>query len=60
LQVTAADEQDQLVINLNFESIVELIVPDNQQRQYTFIEEVTGSAAGHFKIGGRNFPMPKG
>jgi hypothetical protein len=54
LQVTAADEQDQLVINLNFESIVELIVPDNQQRQYTFIEEVTGSAVVNLKLGEEN------
>ena len=51
LQVTAADEHDQLMIHLNFESIVELIVPDNQQRQYTFIEEVTGSAAVILKLG---------
>jgi hypothetical protein len=56
LQVTAADEKDQLMINLNFESIVELIVPDNQQRQYTFIEEVTGSAAVILKLGEQIFP----
>lgn len=42
LQVEALDEQDRLLVNVNFETIAELIVPDNQDRQYTFIEEVTG------------------
>lgn len=51
LQIIAADEQDQLLIEINFESVVELIVPDNQQRQYTFIEELTGSAAVTLKLG---------
>ena len=51
LQVTAADERDQITIELSFESIVELVVPDNQERQYTFIEEVTGSAMVNLKLG---------
>ena len=51
LQTIAAWEEDQLVIHIEFESIVELIIPDNQERQYTFIEEVTGSAAVVLKLG---------
>ncbi|BAZ32342.1 hypothetical protein NIES4074_48440 [Cylindrospermum sp. NIES-4074] len=43
LQVEAADEQGRLLLNVRFETIAELIVPDNQDRQYTFIEEVTGT-----------------
>jgi hypothetical protein len=44
LQIEAADEQDQLSINVHFDTMTELVVPDNQSRQYTFIEEVTGNA----------------
>ncbi|BAZ50612.1 hypothetical protein NIES4103_32290 [Nostoc sp. NIES-4103] len=43
LQVEAADEQGRLLLNVRFEAIAELIVPDNQDRQYTFIEEVSGT-----------------
>lgn len=43
LQIEAADEQDRLLINIDFDGVAELIVPDNQGRQYTFIEELTGS-----------------
>ncbi|EDZ91681.1 hypothetical protein AmaxDRAFT_5558, partial [Limnospira maxima CS-328] len=43
--------QDQLLIEIDFESVVELIVPDNQQRQYTFIEELTGRAAVTLQLG---------
>lgn len=43
LQVEAADEQDRLLLNVDFETAIELVVPDNQDRQYSFIEEVTGS-----------------
>jgi hypothetical protein len=43
LQVEAADERDRLLVNVNFETTMELVVPDNQDRQYSFIEEVTGS-----------------
>ncbi|MFE1744038.1 hypothetical protein [Coleofasciculus sp. H7-2] len=44
LQVEAADEQDQLLLSVHFDAMTELVVPDNQSRQYTFIEEVTGNA----------------
>ncbi|MGE5658826.1 MAG: hypothetical protein ACM37W_19690 [Actinomycetota bacterium] len=27
---------------LSFDGMTELVIPDNQERQYTFIEEVTG------------------
>ena len=52
LRVEAADEQDSLSLVLNFDSLTELIVPDNQQQQYTFIEEVTGTVEVNFSIGG--------
>ncbi|HAX90537.1 MAG TPA: hypothetical protein DCY91_30915 [Cyanobacteria bacterium UBA11370] len=52
LQVQAADEQDQLQINLQFDAMTELIVPDNQDRQYTFIEEVTGNAEVRLSLQG--------
>jgi hypothetical protein len=42
LQVEAADERDSLSMTVKFDGTSELIVPDNQERQYTFIEEVTG------------------
>ena len=48
LQVQAADPEGRLLINVKFETIAELIVPDNQERQYTFIEEVTGTVEVRF------------
>jgi hypothetical protein len=48
LQVEAADPEGRLLINVKFETIAELIVPDNQERQYTFIEEVTGTVEVSF------------
>ncbi len=42
LQIEAADDQDDLSMQVNFDGMIELIVPDNQARQYTFIEELTG------------------
>ncbi|MFB2922855.1 hypothetical protein [Aerosakkonema funiforme] len=43
LQVEAAYEGDRLLLNVDFESAIELVIPDNQARQYSFIEEVTGT-----------------
>ena len=43
LQVEAADAQDRLFLSVRFETALELVVPDNQNRQYTFIEEVSGT-----------------
>lgn len=43
LQVEAADAQARLLVNVQFETTAELVVPDNQDRQYTFIEEVSGT-----------------
>jgi hypothetical protein len=43
LQVEAADGQDRLLLDVHFETAIELVVPDNQDRQYSFIEEITGS-----------------
>lgn len=42
LQVEAADQLDRLLLTVQFENTLELVVPDNQACQYTFIEEVTG------------------
>jgi hypothetical protein len=42
LQIEVADDQDYLLMNVQFDASAELIVPDNQARQYTFIEEVSG------------------
>jgi hypothetical protein len=42
LQVEAADQLDRLLLTVRFENTLELVVPDNQACQYTFIEEVTG------------------
>jgi hypothetical protein len=53
LQVQAADEQDQLLLTLDFESMLELVVPDNQTRQYTFIEELTGIATVNVSLKGK-------
>lgn len=52
LQVDAADEQDRLSLTMQFEAITELVVPDNQSRQYTFIEEVTGNVAVRLTLEG--------
>ncbi len=50
LQIQAQDEQDHLLLNLNFDATLELIVPDNQSRQYTFIEELSGTVEMHLNL----------
>ncbi|MEQ8537140.1 MAG: hypothetical protein RIB93_06725 [Coleofasciculus sp. D1-CHI-01] len=56
LQVQAADDQDQLLLTMAFDSTSELIVPDNQSRQYTFIEEVTGAVDVTLVLQGETIP----
>ena len=53
LQIQARDEQDSLMLNVKFEAMTELVVPDNQARQYSFIEEVTGQAEVELSLGGK-------
>ena len=55
LQIEAADEQDRLLINMNFDAMTELVIPDNQVRQYTFIEEVTGCVEVNLLLKGESF-----
>ncbi|MGK7939057.1 MAG: hypothetical protein AB4062_02640 [Crocosphaera sp.] len=43
LEIIATDSQDNLTLNIQFDAATELIIPDNQARQYSFIEEVTGT-----------------
>lgn len=43
LEMIAIDSQDNLTLNIQFDAGTELIIPDNQARQYSFIEEVTGT-----------------
>ncbi|HAZ47722.1 MAG TPA: hypothetical protein DCZ55_25490 [Cyanobacteria bacterium UBA11371] len=43
MQVEATDLQERLLLTVDFDTAIELVVPDNQDRQYTFIEEVTGT-----------------
>lgn len=42
LQIFAIDDQDNMNLDIQFEATTELIVSDNQARQYSFIEEATG------------------
>lgn len=42
LDITATDDQAHLTLSIDFDAAAELIIPDNQARQYSFIEEVTG------------------
>ncbi|MDJ0509955.1 MAG: hypothetical protein QNJ64_11950 [Crocosphaera sp.] len=43
LEIIASDSQDNLTLNIQFDAATELIIPENQARQYSFIEEVTGT-----------------
>jgi hypothetical protein len=52
LELRAADERDALHLELSGDSNTELVLPDNRDRQYTFIEECTGQAAMQCRIGG--------
>ncbi len=52
LQVEAADEQDRLLMEVEFDGKAELVVPDNQERQYSFIEEVTGTVKINLSLNG--------
>ena len=53
LEVRAADERDHLALSLPVESMVELVLPDDQQRQYSFIEELNGPIVAEGRIGGQ-------
>lgn len=52
LQITAADEQDHLLLKVDFDAAIELVIPDNQARQYTFIAEVTGKTEVNLSLKG--------
>ena len=43
LEIVATDDQDNITLDIQFESTTELIIPDNQAKQYSFIEEATGT-----------------
>lgn len=53
LEVRAADERDSLTLDLIGDSNTELILADNRDRQYSFIEECTGGATMDCHLGGR-------
>ncbi len=44
VEIHAADEQDRFSLRMAVDAFVELVVPDNQARQYTRIGETSGSA----------------
>jgi hypothetical protein len=52
LQVEAVDERDHLSVSVRFDSAMELVVPDNRSRQYSFIEEVSGDVEVNFLLNG--------
>ncbi|MCL2927953.1 MAG: hypothetical protein MGG37_08055 [Trichodesmium sp. MAG_R01] len=52
LRVEAEDERDRLSLSVRFDSAMELVVPDNQGRQYSFIEEVSGKVEVSFWLDG--------
>ncbi len=54
LQIRAADERDGLSLDMRVDSLLELVLPDNEQRQYTFIKEMSGKATAHVTINGRS------
>ena len=52
LEITATDEQDNIILNIQFETAAELVIPDNQAQQYSFIEEATGTSQMSFLFQG--------
>lgn len=52
LRVEAADDRDRLSVSVSFDSAMELVVPDMRSRQYTFIEEASGSVEVDFWLDG--------
>ena len=52
LQVEAVDDRDRLSVSVRFDSAMELVVPDNRSRQYSFIEEVSGNVEVSFLLNG--------
>ncbi len=53
LELYAEDEKDRLTLLLESTSLTELILADNQERQYTFIEEMTGTATVEAQLANR-------
>ncbi|MDY6806541.1 MAG: hypothetical protein SXA11_22410 [Cyanobacteriota bacterium] len=52
LRVEAEDDRDRLSVSVRFDSAMELVVPDNQGRQYSFIQEVSGRVEVNFLLDG--------
>lgn len=52
LEIRAADERDRLTLQLPVDASIQLVLPDNEQRQYTFIEELSGTTTAHYEIDG--------
>lgn len=46
LIIRATDERDYVYLKMDVETHTELIVPDNEKKEYTFIKELSGTAAG--------------
>jgi hypothetical protein len=55
LAVEAADEVDSISLDLEVGSLTEFVLADNRDRQYTFIEEMTGVARATSRIGGERY-----
>lgn len=51
LTIIAADERDEIELKMSVDSLMELILPDNEHRKYSFIEEMNGRAAASCSIG---------
>lgn len=52
LLVEAVDERDRLSVSVHFDSAMELVIPDNRSRQYSFIQEVSGNVEVSFLLNG--------
>lgn len=53
IKVKARDELDDVEIILDIEAKLEIILPDYQTKQYTFLKEMNGTAKAAFKINNR-------
>ena len=51
LIIDAKDDSDFVSIHLNSEAETEIIIPDYQYKQYTFLKEINGNAEAHLSVG---------
>jgi hypothetical protein len=60
IEVSGGDDADEIDLRMTVLSNVEIILPDNKKRQYTFLKETNGKTEVYHRINGNTIQSTKG